>query len=40
VDAFRHEVERLHTRRRRTPSEDQLSLLSGGAGETPPKAKP
>jgi transcriptional repressor NrdR len=48
VDAFRHEIERLHTRRRRPASLDQLSLLSGAAPEgspasapsTPPKAKP
>jgi transcriptional repressor NrdR len=48
VDAFRHEIERLHTRRRRPASLDQLSLLSGGAPEgspastpsIPPKAKP
>lgn len=43
VEAFRHEIERLHTRRRRTPNQDQLSLLTSGVGEPvppPPPKKP
>jgi transcriptional repressor NrdR len=35
VDAFRHEIEHMHTQRRRsvTPARDQLSLLPGAAVE-------
>jgi transcriptional repressor NrdR len=32
-EAFRHEVEQLHHRRRKVPSRDQLSLLPGGGLE-------
>jgi hypothetical protein len=31
VDAFRHEIERMRSRRRRTPNQDQLSLLGASA---------
>jgi transcriptional repressor NrdR len=33
VEAFRHEIDHLHTRRRKPPNRDQLSLLPGAAGE-------
>lgn len=33
VDAFRHEIEHMRSKRRRQPSRDQLSLLPGGAQE-------
>lgn len=33
VDAFRHEIEQMGHRRRRTPHRDQLSLLPGGVPE-------
>lgn len=39
VEAFRHEIERLHTRRR-TPNQDQLSLLTSGESEPAPPAPP
>ena len=31
VDAFRHEIDQMRSKRRRAPSRDQLSLLPGGA---------
>ena len=34
VEAFRHEIEQLRHRHRRTPSRDQLSLLPGAAADT------
>ena len=34
VDAFRHEIEHLRSRRRKAPNRDQLSLLPGAPGET------
>ena len=37
VEAFRHEVEQLRHRRRRTPSRDQLSLLPGEKEPEPGK---
>lgn len=40
VEAFRHEIERLHTRRRRTPNQDQLSLLTSGVSEPAPHPPP
>jgi transcriptional repressor NrdR len=36
VEAFREEIERMHHRRGRAPSEDQLELLPG---DTPPKPR-
>ena len=35
VDAFRHEIEQLRSRRRRPISKDQLPLLGGGTTEPP-----
>jgi transcriptional repressor NrdR len=42
VDAFRHEIEHMRTRRRRQPSPDidQLSLLPGGAADPGKGRKP
>jgi transcriptional repressor NrdR len=42
VDAFRHEIEHMRTRRRRQPSRDidQLSLLPGGAADPGKGRKP
>jgi transcriptional repressor NrdR len=36
IEAFRHEIERVHSKRRKTPNQDQLSLL--GLPPTTPKA--
>ena len=33
VEAFRHEIDHLHNRRRKPPNRDQLSLLPGATGE-------
>ena len=35
VEAFRHEIEHMHNKRRRTPNRDQLSLLPGATSEAP-----
>ena len=40
VDAFRHEIEHMRTRRRRSPNRDQLSLLPGAAAEAERDKKP
>lgn len=34
VDAFRHEIDHLRSRRRKAPNRDQLSLLPGSPAET------
>jgi transcriptional repressor NrdR len=39
VDAFRHEIEHMRTKRRRAPNRDQLSLLPGAAAEPPKDSK-
>jgi transcriptional repressor NrdR len=31
VEAFRHEIDHMHNKRRKAPNRDQLSLLPGGA---------
>jgi transcriptional repressor NrdR len=36
IEAFRHEIERVRSKRRKAPNQDQLSLL--GAPSTTPKA--
>jgi transcriptional repressor NrdR len=33
VDAFRHEIDHMRTKRRRSPNRDQLSLLPGAAAD-------
>jgi transcriptional repressor NrdR len=35
VEAFRHEIDHMRNKRRRTPNRDQLSLLPGAASDTP-----
>lgn len=37
VEAFRHEIDHMHNKRRKTPNRDQLSLLPGGVPD-PSKA--
>jgi transcriptional repressor NrdR len=39
VDAFRHEIEHLRSRRRKAPNRDQLSLLPGASGDAPKPGK-
>jgi transcriptional repressor NrdR len=39
VDAFRHEIEHLRNRRRKSPNRDQLSLLPGASGDSPKPGK-
>ncbi len=40
VDAFRHEIEHMRTRRRRSTNRDQLSLLPGAVAEAAKDKKP
>jgi transcriptional repressor NrdR len=35
LEAFRHEIDHMHTKRRKTPNRDQLSLLPGAATDAP-----
>jgi transcriptional repressor NrdR len=40
VDAFRHEIEHMRTKRRRQPNRDQLSLLPGAGADAQKDKKP
>lgn len=40
VDAFRHEIDHMRTKRRRSPNRDQLSLLPGAAADPAKGRKP